>query len=286
MPIGFLTGQRGLRRQRNRAIDFAESMYGGQARALQPIKDLASERATQGMGEGRRGALRTVALSAMGQPIETAALGGDQSRAIGAQTQRATAVGQGMAGIERDIQLQDLQVAEGGRQMFAETESQQKQAFATRDAAKQQANMQYEAELSARRQALGATVLGAAMAGFSPGGILNKGIGSLFNRKPDVPQAGLPELSTMTVPDSPTLERPITDEPNFDLDPLVLSDTMTDDTIDLEPAVDNFVKNNFEQWWDNFSQTAPNNARMHDKDELFNHYLENPDLFRDIFDLY
>ena len=150
--------------------------------------------------------------------------------------------------------------------MFAETESQQKQAFATRDAAKQQANMQYEAELSARRQALGATVLGATMAGFSPGGILNKGIGSLFNRKPETPNVPIPEM-TETIADD-TFEF---DEPNFDLDPITEEIDMFDSFNEL--GGEDMAR----QIYDNFGGEEGTRT---DFFGFLNHVANEPDVFR------
>lgn len=129
----------------------------------------------------------------MFRPVDTSIYGGNQARAIAGQQQRSQQAREGMADFESNLTRQDLQVQRQGEQQFAETRTKQRQTEAQRDAAIEQTEMQYQAELDSRRRQLGSTVAnlagtvagsflgpaGAAAGGAIAGGLVGGGSGAV-----------------------------------------------------------------------------------------------------------
>lgn len=184
MPINFLTGDRSLRRQRDKSIDFAESMYGGRARALEPIRNLGSEMASEGVGEQARSIFRQRAITEFTAPRDLNVFGGNAARAVSGSQRMDAMSRQGMAAAESELQIEDMRTRQVGREQFAEAESGIRENLATRDAAIDQTKANYQAERSARRQQLLGTAIGLAASGaLSPiAGKIGSAAGGLLGR--------------------------------------------------------------------------------------------------------
>jgi len=153
--INFLTGDRSLRRIRDRSKDFATDMYN--PAVFNPQRAEASRMATQGIDVG------SVRQNMLGQlnrvQPDTDIYGGNAARGMGmTQSMNANRMS-AISGMEGQLGLADQQARTQGRQALAGIQSQQLQTGAMRDAAMSEADMMYEAERSSRRQALGGTAL-------------------------------------------------------------------------------------------------------------------------------
>lgn len=192
MPVtDFLIGEQGLQDQRDEAIDFAQERY--DPSALNPQVTQARQQATEGISQGQEAQARQRTVESLFRPTDTSIYGGSQARAIAGQQQRNRQAQSGMAQFESQLTQQDLQTRQQGQQQFAQARTQQNQLAAQRDAAIQEAEMQYESEVQKRRQQLGSTVAnlagtvagsflgpaGAAAGGAIAGGLAGGGMGAV-----------------------------------------------------------------------------------------------------------
>lgn len=165
--LNFLTGERGLRQQRDLAEQFADEFYGGQARSLSPVRQEAVRRATEGIGEATQGSVReTASRNIMRQP-DLSVVGGNQGAAIGMSSRQSMAGMEALSDIETNLASANIQAKQEGLATEAQTRAEQTRLETIQKAAKTQANMEYEAERSSRRQELFAGALGLTAA-FAP----------------------------------------------------------------------------------------------------------------------
>jgi hypothetical protein len=177
MIIDALTGDKGLRRIRDRATDFARRMY--DPSVYTPQADQFRRQASQGIEDDL---LREDFLGQLyRQQPQLSAFGGNQAAAIAGTQLGDLGRTSAISDFERNLATQELQAMERGRQGLAGVQSQQLQVQGQRDAAIAEADMTYQAERSSRRQALlgQAINLGAiGMTGaFAPGMAALKGSG-------------------------------------------------------------------------------------------------------------
>jgi hypothetical protein len=177
MIIDALTGDKGLRRIRDRATDFARRMY--DPSVYNPQADQFRRQASQGIEDDL---LREDFLGQLyRQQPQLSAFGGNQAAAIAGTQLGDLGRTSAISDFERNLATQELQAMERGRQGLAGVQSQQLQVQGQRDAAIAEADMTYQAEKSSRRQALlgQAINLGAiGMTGaFAPGMAALKGSG-------------------------------------------------------------------------------------------------------------
>lgn len=182
MIVDALIGDRGLKRIRNNAMDFARRMY--DPSILNPQADVFRRQASQGINDD---IIREDFLAQLNrQSPNLSAFGGNQAAAIAGSQVSDTARMGAISDFERNLSVQELEAMERGRVGLANVQTQQLQTQAQQEAAISEAEMMYEAERSSRRQALlgQAINLGAiGMTGaFKPGFDAIKGSGlGLFN---------------------------------------------------------------------------------------------------------
>jgi hypothetical protein len=210
--LNFLTGERSLRRQRDLATEFADEFYGGQARALSPVRLQASQRAVEGMGQAAEGNIREQASQQLFRRPDMSVVGGSQAGAIGMASEQNQMALDTLANVELGIEQGNVQARMAGQEAEAQVTAEQSRLQAIQKAAVRQADMEFEAERSSRRQELFAGALGLGAA-FAPQ--IGAAFGSMFEppATPERPRLGVERTS---------LENDVF-EPNIDFGDIDLS---------------------------------------------------------------
>lgn len=149
--MDILIGERGLRKVRDRSVEFARKMY--DPTVLDPARTIAAARAVEGINEDpyRRDALQSIYRD----PGDMAIYGGNQAAAIAGvasvDASRAEAVGQ----FETRLAMADMEAMERGEDRLAQVMGEQRNIQAMQEAAIKEADIMYEAERSARKYELG-----------------------------------------------------------------------------------------------------------------------------------
>lgn len=183
MPINWLVGRNSLRSIRDDSRDFARNAY--DPSTLNPMRQHAESMANRGIDTDR---YRRSALESLSQDPNLEMAGGRAATAMGITSgmdeNRAGAISQ----FESNLMEADLGARERGREQLANVQSQQRSIAGTREAALNQIDANYEAELSARKRTLGvaAVGLGISAAGGMPA--IGKAIGGLFGGTPEAPE--------------------------------------------------------------------------------------------------
>lgn len=184
--LNFLIGDRQLRRQRDAAKQSIRELY--DPSIYNPQRDIGRRRMLEGAQPEIRAA-RESALSQMFAPdMDTTMYGGRSATAIASSQSMDFGRSRVLSDLEGRFALADIEARRSGEQTYADALSRQRQTAATRESQLHQADMMYEAERSARRQALGRTVLGVAgtlaTTPFGPAGTTLAGVGlqQLFGR--------------------------------------------------------------------------------------------------------
>lgn len=184
------TGANDVRRMGRQAKEAARAQY--DPSVLSPQLSMFRELATEGI-EDEAAIARTGAIGQLFRDVDTSLAGGNQGRALAMQQQQNQAATQGLADFERGLAQADIQARREGQQGFAQTQTQQNQIRAQREAAIETADLQTQAEIDRRKGALGATVgnlagtiagsflgpVGAGVAGGLGGAIFGGGQGAL-----------------------------------------------------------------------------------------------------------
>jgi hypothetical protein len=197
--LNFLTGDRSLRRVRDRGRQFAQELY--DPNVFAPQREMASRQATMGIDQG---GIRSGALAQLSRIDNDADIfGGSAGRMVGMMGQQNLAQGRNITDMETRLGIADQQARLQGQQQLAEVQSRQLQTGAMRDAAMTEADMMYQAERSSRRQALAGTAIGLGTMGamgMFPG--LKDGALALINKLTGA--TGLPEGAAMSADVEPT----------------------------------------------------------------------------------
>lgn len=228
MPLsGFLdsiTGANSVRQSGREAKQAARARFNPSQ--LSPQLANFQRMATEGMGRAediqREGAVASL-FREQAQPL------GGSSREMAMRQQMTEGRQQALSDFERGLSQQDVQIREQGQAGFAQTRSQQGQLEAQRDAALSEIDMQTQAEIDRRRQALGGTVgslagtlagaslgpLGAAAVGGAAGGIFGGGSGALTGAATGATTAVMNDMMT---PEGETVTDTVTDGVNNRVD--------------------------------------------------------------------
>jgi hypothetical protein len=187
MPINWLIGRNSLRSIRDDSRDFARNAY--DPSTLNPMRDYAQSVATQGVDTNR---YRRSALESLSQDPNLEMAGGRAATAMGIASEmdsnRAGAISQ----FEANLMDADLSARQQGREQLANIQSQQRSIAGTREAALNQIDANYEAELSARRRTLGVAAVGFGISAAGGTPAIGRAIGGLFGGGDEaLDQAGL-----------------------------------------------------------------------------------------------
>jgi hypothetical protein len=196
--LNFLTGDRSLRRVRDRGRQFAQELY--DPNVFAPQRQMASRQATMGIDQG---GIRSGALAQLSRIDNDADIfGGSAGRMVGMMGQQNLAQGRNITDMETRLGIADQQARLQGQQQLAEVQSRQLQTGAMRDAAMTEADMMYQAERSSRRQALAGTAIGlgtmGAMGKFKG---LQSLLGTLTSKTPATPRISTELNSAFTALD-------------------------------------------------------------------------------------
>src|SRR5690625_214359 len=186
MPLSFLTGERSLRRQRDSAQRGIREMYNPSQ--LNPQLNYARQRASEGIGRSGELARSQGLTRLFASDPDMGIFGGSQARAIAGTQAQVGQRSQAYSDMESRLAMADEQARQRGEAMTAQVQTQQNQMLSQRDAQLEQADMMYEAERSARRQALGGAALGivGSIASTPFGGgasLVSRGLTSLFGQQ-------------------------------------------------------------------------------------------------------
>ena len=186
MPLSFLTGERSLRRQRDSAQRGIREMYNPSQ--LNPQLNYARQRASEGIGRSGELARSQGLTRLFASDPNMGIFGGSQARAIAGTQAQVGQRSQAYSDMESRLAMADEQARQQGEAMTAQVQTQQNQMLSQRDAQLEQADMMYEAERSARRQALGGAALGivGSIASTPFGGgdsLVSRGLTSLFGQQ-------------------------------------------------------------------------------------------------------
>lgn len=182
--IGGLTGERSLRRVRDRSIEATRQMY--DPSQLDPMADVARRQATQGIDEER---YRRPVLNRLFRPVMDASVfGGNQAAAIAGTATADAGRAQALAGFESELMGQDVAARQAGAAQLGAVQAQQNQMSAMGRAMTGQIRAEFEAEKDNRRRQLASSVVnfgiqaagGAGAIGSAIGGGVNSRVSEMF----------------------------------------------------------------------------------------------------------
>jgi hypothetical protein len=197
--IGGLTGERELRRSRDRSIEATRQMYNPSQ--LDPMADAARRQATQGIDTDM---YRRPVLNQLFRPVmDASAFGGSQAAAIAGTASVDATRGQSLAQFESGLMAQDVAVRQAGAAQLGAVQTQQNQLYSARQAMTGQIRAEFSAQKDQRRRQLATSALnfGIAAAGGAGaiGKVLGGGIGAGFGKLQSL-FAKVPELSSIEFP--------------------------------------------------------------------------------------
>ena len=172
MPIDFLTGDRSLRRMRDQAHDHAREMY--DPSVFDPSIGVARRRAAEGIDTERRGEDILGQMFREAPDADIARTAGTAGRALAATAQMDDQRQRTIADIYADLESADEEVRMEAEQQLGQLQTQARQVQQQQEAAIHEADMMYEAQRDARRQALLGTAIGGA------GMLVSSGVGGVI----------------------------------------------------------------------------------------------------------